>query len=124
MLGDKQRAAGVDRDHLVEEGDAGLHRRRDLAAEATAIDNAVEVEPLNRLADALLRLEIEGQRAAGGLLGERRQLFDPTASGDRALGIVPIDCPRIASEPTPPSALLPFQKTHARLGATSDRVQA
>ena len=51
----KQRAAGVDRDHLVEDGDVGFHRRRDLAAEAAAVDHAPEVEPVEGAAHLVLR---------------------------------------------------------------------
>ena len=41
----EQRAARVDRDDLVEDGDVGVHRRGDFAAEAAAVDHAPKIEP-------------------------------------------------------------------------------
>ena len=82
VLGDEQRAAGVDADDLVEHGDVGLHRGGDLAAEAAAVDHPVDVEALEGAADAVLGGQVERQRAAARLRRPARS----SPSSDAARG--------------------------------------
>jgi hypothetical protein len=51
--------AGVDADHLVEDGDVGIHRGGDLAAVATAIHHPPDVKTVEGLADAVLGCEVK-----------------------------------------------------------------
>src|SRR5438552_569437 len=85
---DQQSAACIDGDNFVEDGDVGVHRRRDLAAEAAAIDDTPQIEALERIANLVFRGEIEGHGAAARLPGDRVERL-ARASGRDDLGIRP-----------------------------------